>query len=91
MNLAQILAAAANEHGARTALHLTDGPVSFRELERRANAAAARLRDLGVERGDRVALKLQNGLEFACAWFGALRLGASCSRPARPGERRVPC
>jgi len=76
MNLAQILAAAATEHGARTALHLADGPVSFRELERRANAAAARLRELGVELGDRVGLKLQNGAEFAGAWFGALQLGA---------------
>ena len=38
--------------------------------------AAARLHELGVEAGDRVALKLTNGPEFAAAWFGALRLGA---------------
>jgi long-chain acyl-CoA synthetase len=76
MNLAQILVAAAHEHGARPALHRVDGPVSFRELERCAGAAAARLRELGVEPGDRVGLKLQNGPEFAAAWFGALGLGA---------------
>jgi long-chain acyl-CoA synthetase len=76
MNLAQILVAAAHEHGERPALHHPDGPVSFRELERRAGVAAALLRELGVEPDDRVGLKLPNGPEFAAAWFGALRLGA---------------
>ena len=76
MNLAQILVVAANEHGLRPALQLADGHVSFRELERRAGVAAARLGDLGVEPGDRVGLRLPNGPDFAAAWFGALRLGA---------------
>ena len=38
--------------------------------------AAGALRDLGVARGDRVALLLPDGLELAAAFFGALRLGA---------------
>ena len=76
MNLAHVLVDASREHAGRTALHQRDGAVSFGELERRARVAAARLRELGVAAGDRVALKLPNGPEFAAAWFGALQLGA---------------
>jgi long-chain acyl-CoA synthetase len=76
MNLAQVLVDASREHAGRTALHHGGAQVSFRELERRARIAAARLRELGIEGGDRVALRLPNGPAFAAAWFGALQLGA---------------
>jgi long-chain acyl-CoA synthetase len=76
MNLAHLLVDASREHDGRPALHHGDGTVTFRELERGAGLAAARLRELGVDAGDRVALKLPNGPEFATAWFGAMRLGA---------------
>ena len=76
MNLAHVLVDASREHAGRPALHQRDGVVSFGELERRARVAAARLRELGIAAGDRVALKLPNGPEFAAAWFGALQLGA---------------
>lgn len=76
MNLAHVLVDASREHAGRPALHQRDGAVSFGELERRARVAAARLRELGIAAGDRVALKLPNGPEFAAAWFGALQLGA---------------
>jgi long-chain acyl-CoA synthetase len=76
MNLAQVLVDASREHAGLTALHHNGRQVSFRELERRAQIAAARLRELGIEAGDRVALKLPNGPAFAAAWFGTLQLGA---------------
>jgi long-chain acyl-CoA synthetase len=76
MNLAHALFDASREHAARPALHQRDAVVSFGELERAARVAAGRLRELGIAAGDRVALKLPNGPEFAAAWFGALQLGA---------------
>lgn len=57
---------------------LTDGAghtyAAVIEMSRRV---ARGLRDLGVSRGDRVALMLPNGLEFLVLWFGASRVGAS--------------
>jgi len=76
MNLAHVLVDASRDHTGRTALHQGDGTLSFDQLEQRARAAAAQLRELGIGAGDRVALKLPNGPAFAAAWFGTLQLGA---------------
>jgi long-chain acyl-CoA synthetase len=76
MNLAQILVTGRRKHGRRPALQLAGGRLTYDDLELRARRAAARLQGLGVEAGDRVALKLPNGPDFAAAWFGALQLGA---------------
>ncbi len=50
--------------------------VSFGELARAADIVAAGLRDLGVRRGDRVAMALPNGPEAVFVLYGALRAGA---------------
>ncbi len=76
MNLAKILIGASREHAGRPALHHAGAQVTYGELERRSIVAATRLHELGVEAGDRVALRLTNGPAFAAAWFGGLRLGA---------------
>ena len=60
MNLAHVLVDASREHAGRPALHHRDGAVSFGELERRARVAAARLRELGIAAGDRVAHPIFN-------------------------------
>lgn len=51
--------------------------MTFAQLDAAASALAARLRALGVERGERVALLLPNGAEAAVAIYGALRAGAA--------------
>jgi len=50
--------------------------LSYAELDRRANRAAAALAELGVVRGDRVTLALGNRLEWPIAAFGILKAGA---------------
>src|SRR4029450_12960896 len=45
-------------------------------VEARANAWAAALRELGVQRGDSVAFLLKSCPEFVYATFGCLQLGA---------------
>jgi long-chain acyl-CoA synthetase len=53
-----------------------DGPrVSYRELWDRASRVAGGLRAAGVSRGDRVAIRSGNGLDWVDAFFGTLMAG----------------
>jgi long-chain acyl-CoA synthetase len=58
------------------AVHYRDGALSFAELDGLSGAFAAALAQRGVERGDRVALYLQNVPEFVVATVAAWKLGA---------------
>src|ERR1700726_2575294 len=52
------------------------GPrLTYRELWDRAARVAGGLRAGGVQRGDRVALRLGNGVDWALAFFGAVLAG----------------
>jgi long-chain acyl-CoA synthetase len=53
-----------------------DKTLTFAEADLAAARAAAVLKDLGVQRGDRVGLLAHNGLDYLIAMFGAWRLGA---------------
>lgn len=53
-----------------------DRVISYAELARRSGHIAAGLRDLGVRRGDRVGLLINNRFEWLEAFFGATILGA---------------
>lgn len=66
----------ANEHGSREAL--VDGSVRLDHAEvlRRAATVAVRLRDRGVEPGDRVAILLPNSWQYAVGYIGAQLAGA---------------
>ncbi len=57
--------------------------VSYQELARQSDAFAAALSELGVRRGDRVALMLPNCPHFLVAEFGAWKVGAVVS-PVNP-------
>jgi long-chain acyl-CoA synthetase len=50
--------------------------VSYGELWDRAARVAGGLRMQGVRRGDRVAIRLQNGIDWVLAFFGVQMLGA---------------
>ena len=50
--------------------------VSYAELNERANRLANRLRELGVGRGDRIAMMSRNSPDYVVAWYAALKLGA---------------
>ncbi len=53
------------------------GPrVNYGELWERASKVAGGLRELGIERGDRVAIRLGNGLDWCLAFWGGLLAGA---------------
>lgn len=63
-------------------LRLTHG-----ELAERADAAAARLLDLGMSRGDRIVVQLGNGWEFVVLTYACLRAGV-VPVMALPAHRR---
>ncbi|RJR24474.1 MAG: AMP-dependent synthetase [Desulfobacteraceae bacterium] len=50
--------------------------ISYRELREKTDRFAAALNDLGVSKGDTVALYLLNCPQYVIAYFGALKVGA---------------
>ncbi|MDT4942690.1 MAG: fatty-acyl-CoA synthase, partial [Pseudonocardiales bacterium] len=58
-------------------LALVDGGsrYSFADFDRRVSAAALALLDAGLSAGDRVALQLGTGADFAVLFLGTLRAG----------------
>jgi len=73
-NLVQMLRTTVEEQGAAEAVVETGaGPrLSYVSLWDRAARVAGGLRGLGVERGDRVAIRLGNGIDWVLAFFGAV-------------------
>ncbi|MEH3067013.1 MAG: AMP-binding protein [Aeromicrobium erythreum] len=67
----------------RTAVADDHVELTFDELDQRATAVAVQLSDLGVRRGDVVAVMLPNRHELVVAMFAAWRLGASMT-PVNP-------
>ena len=78
-NLAQLLSNTVKNCGDLEGVIITDpaARLSFRQFASSVdNIASALYHDYGVRKGDRVALMLRNGLEFAASFFALARLGA---------------
>ncbi len=74
--LADLLFEQAERYGNAAAVISGDRVISYAELAHRSGHIAAGLRDLGVRRGDRVGLLINNRSEWLEAFFGATILGA---------------
>ena len=84
VNVAELVGTAAAEHGGRAAFRLLDGSaVTWREVDDRVSAFADAVRGEGVRPSERIALVLPNSVDFAVAFWGALRAGAVVV-PANP-------
>ena len=78
-SIAAVLTEACERTPDRTALTCLGTDLSFRELERLASAFAAFLQhDLGLKKGDRLAIMLPNIMQFPIAFFAAQKLGVVC-------------
>ena len=75
-SVAQVLEEHAREHPDRVFLVFGDRRLTYRQVNARASALAAALHELGVERGDRIALDLPNWPEFVLSMFAAAKIGA---------------
>ena len=87
-NLADLVRAAARRGPDRPALRGSglgpDEAVTWGRLDALVDAAAAALRGLGLQPGDRVGLSLGNTLDFPVAYFGVLRADL-VAVPLNPG------
>jgi long-chain acyl-CoA synthetase len=72
----EMLANAVARRSQGLALICGDEKLSYAELDALVGRAAAGLRALGVEKGDRVAMVLGNSIEFVVTLFAIARLGA---------------
>ncbi len=61
----------------KTALIFYGAKISYRQLKEEVDRFATALHDLGVKKGDKVALLLLNSPQFIIAYFGALEVGAT--------------
>ncbi|GAA1912598.1 long-chain-fatty-acid--CoA ligase [Streptantibioticus ferralitis] len=77
LNVSAILDDSARRHPDRLAIVAGDLRLGYRELRDDALAFAAELRSRGVRHGDRVALMLPNGVDFARAYYAVLAAGAT--------------
>lgn len=67
---------AVEKWGNRTSLIFYGKKITYRELKDQADRFATALCDLGVKKGDKVALYLLNCPQFVIAYLGALKAGA---------------
>ncbi len=75
VNVAELVRRSAALTPGKAALVAGDRQLTWSELDAAVDQAAAALSGLGLVAGFRVALALGNSLEFAVAYFGALRAG----------------
>jgi carnitine-CoA ligase len=76
MNVAAFAQSQAERFGSRVLAVVEDEPITYAELAERSSRVAAGLHDLGIGRGDRVAVMMSTRPEFLYAWFGILATGA---------------
>jgi long-chain acyl-CoA synthetase len=76
MNIANELTEAAGRWPDAAALLFNDQAISFSTLAQRAGRWQDSLRRLGVQAGDRIAMLLPNGPEFADGYYATVALGA---------------
>lgn len=70
-----ILEQRAAEQPDREIVRFRDGALTYGELDDRASRVANAFAELGLARGDKVAVLLPNGPEFLTSWFGITRAG----------------
>ena len=76
VSVSELLDKTALKFPGKTALIFFGNKISYRELHSIINRIASALVDIGVEKGDRIALILPNCVEFVIVYFAALKIGA---------------
>ena len=76
-SVAEVLKTVAGEQPRHPCLVLGDRRYSYGQLDAHSSALASALSELGIEKGDRIALNLPNWPEFVVSMFAAAKLGAT--------------
>ena len=77
MNLKLMLAGLATRYGDKTAIVFEGQKLSYSGLDEASNKVANTLIKLGINRGDRIALLLNNSSEYIVTYFGIVKIGAA--------------
>jgi len=75
--LHHFLEEAARKYPDHTALVMKGGKVSYQELDEQSDKIAAALADMGVQKGDRVAILMANCPQFVISYLGILKVGGT--------------
>jgi long-chain acyl-CoA synthetase len=75
MNLRLLLETAAKRYGNKTAVAMDEHRLSYAQLDEASNKIANALLGMGVKKGERVAMLLNNSPEFAAIYFGVVKIG----------------
>jgi len=76
ISMGEMLRGSASKTPKNPALYFQGTELSYGEMDALVDRFAEALQDLGVRKGDRVALYLPNIPQFVIAYYGALRIGA---------------
>jgi long-chain acyl-CoA synthetase len=76
VTLGEMLIASSKDYADHIATTLNDVDITYREINEKVNAFAHLLHELGVGKGDRVAMVLPNSPTYVIAFYGAMKIGA---------------
>lgn len=78
-DVASLIEATCKKFDSATALTCMGTDISFRQFNRLSDDFASYLQnDLGLKKGDRIAIMLPNIIQFPIALFGAMKIGVVC-------------
>ncbi len=72
----RVLRQKVKQHGNRDFFYFKDQTFGYEDLDRESDRVAAGLQSLGIGKGDKVAILMNNRPEFLFLWFGLCKLGA---------------
>ena len=72
----RVLRKKVEQYGNREFFRCTNQVFGYQDLDRESSKVAAALQDLGIKKGDKVAIVMKNRPEFLFLWFGLSKLGA---------------
>lgn len=72
----EVMTEICSEHGSQTLLNFEGDTYSYGEIESKSNAVANSLLELGVQKGDTVALLMYNSPQYLIAMLGVFKTGA---------------
>jgi long-chain acyl-CoA synthetase len=80
ISMNDMFASSVKKYTTHTAVHFYGREFTYGELGKQAYAFASRLQDIGVKKGDRVAIMLPNCPQYVISYFGILRAGATVTQ-----------